>query len=174
MKLARFALLCLTFASTIVLAESNPVALINNPLVPTSAAPGGTSFTLTVNGTGFVQGSVVDWNGSTLATTFITSSQLTAVVPASDVVIAGAALITVVSPVPGGGTSNVDLFEVRQPFSAVSFGSPTSPAVGSDAGWVIAADVNADNKLDLVVTDYTDFGVSILLGNGDGTFQPQM
>jgi hypothetical protein len=37
-----------------------PVPLINQPLVPTSAQPGGSSFTLTVNGTGFVSGSVVD------------------------------------------------------------------------------------------------------------------
>jgi len=37
----------------------NPVPLINQPLVPAATAPGGTGFTLTVNGTGFVPGSVV-------------------------------------------------------------------------------------------------------------------
>ena len=37
----------------------NPVPLISQPLVPEAAAPGGTGFTLTVNGTGFVSGSVV-------------------------------------------------------------------------------------------------------------------
>ena len=49
-------------------AQTNPVPFVNNPLVPTSVAPGGPSFTLTVNGTDFVPGSVVNWNGSPLAT----------------------------------------------------------------------------------------------------------
>ena len=43
-------------------AQTNPVPFVNNPLVPASVAPGGPSFTLTVNGTGFVPGSVVNWN----------------------------------------------------------------------------------------------------------------
>ena len=37
----------------------NPVPLINTPLVPTSVAPGGAGFTLTVNGTGFVSGATI-------------------------------------------------------------------------------------------------------------------
>src|SRR5205085_4076949 len=41
-------------------AQTNPVPLINQPLVPDAVAPGGPRFTLTVNGTGFVTGSVVN------------------------------------------------------------------------------------------------------------------
>ena len=52
----------------------NPVPYINQPLVPDAAAPGGSGFTLTVNGTGFVSGSVVDWNGSARTTTFVNGS----------------------------------------------------------------------------------------------------
>ena len=33
------------------------------------------------------------------------------------------------------------------------------------------ADVNGDGKPDLVVADYDSANVSVLLGNGDGTFQ---
>ena len=44
------------------LAQSNPVALINLPLVPAGATPGGAGFTLRVNGTGFASGAVVNWN----------------------------------------------------------------------------------------------------------------
>src|SRR5438132_2196223 len=51
-------------------AQTNPVPLINQPLVPAAMAPGGAGFTLTVNGTGFVTGSVVNWNGSARTTTF--------------------------------------------------------------------------------------------------------
>jgi hypothetical protein len=43
---------------------ANPVPLINQPLVPEARKSGGSGFTLTVNGTGFVPGSVVKWNGS--------------------------------------------------------------------------------------------------------------
>ena len=42
---------------------TNPAPLINQPLVPDAAKPGGAGFTLTVNGTGFVSGAAVDWNG---------------------------------------------------------------------------------------------------------------
>src|SRR6266567_700175 len=38
--------------------------------------------------------------------------------------------------------------------------------------WYIAeGDFNGDGKLDLAVTDYSNNNVSVLLGNGDGTFQ---
>jgi hypothetical protein len=55
------------------LGQTNPVPLINQPLVPDDVAPGGNGFTLTVNGAGFVSGSVVNWNDSALATTFVTA-----------------------------------------------------------------------------------------------------
>src|SRR5215831_15286725 len=70
------------------------VPLINQPLVPDAVAPGSAGFTLTLNGTGFVSGSVVNWNGSHLATTFVSGSQLTATIPASDIATAGTASIT--------------------------------------------------------------------------------
>ena len=81
----------------------NPVPFIDDPLVPTSIAPGGTGFTLTVNGTGFVSGSVINWNGSQLTTThFVNSSQLTATVPAANITAAGTVWVTVTNPAPGG------------------------------------------------------------------------
>ncbi len=161
-------LLCTT---ALLLAQSNPVPLIDNPLVPASAAPGGPGFTLTVNGTGFVSGSVVNWNGTALATTFKSSSQLTATVPASDIAAAGTASVTVNSPTPGGGTSNVEFFPIRQPFTSVSFGK-LSFGVGASPAFITAADLNGDGRLDLVVADDNSSAVSVLLGNGDGTFQP--
>ena len=59
----------------------SPVPLINQPLVPDATAPGSPQFTLTVNGTGFVSNATVNWNGSPLATTYVSGSQLTAVAP---------------------------------------------------------------------------------------------
>ena len=38
---------------------------------------------------------------------------------------------------------------------------------------LVAADFNADNKLDLATINQTDNTVSVLLGNNDGTFATQ-
>src|SRR6266704_179312 len=38
--------------------------------------------------------------------------------------------------------------------------------------YVVTADFNGDGKLDLAVSNYGDNSFSVLLGNGDGTFQP--
>jgi hypothetical protein len=54
----------------------NPVTLIKQPLIPDAVAPGGAGFTLTVDSTGFVSGSVVNWNGSARSSTFVSNSQL--------------------------------------------------------------------------------------------------
>src|SRR5215472_16669546 len=109
----------LVFSLTVagVAAGQNPVPLINQPLVPDAVKPGGAGFTLTVNGTGFVSGSVVHWNGSARVTTFVSASKLTANIQASDIAKPGTASVTVVSLGPGGGTSNVAFFEVTPPSS---------------------------------------------------------
>src|SRR5437016_14670127 len=86
---------------------ANPIPLINQPLVPDAIKPGGAGFTLIVNGTGFVSGSVAKWNGSTRTTTFVSSSKLRASIPASDIAKPSTAFVTVTNPAPGGGTSNV-------------------------------------------------------------------
>src|SRR5206468_7853592 len=67
-------------------------------LNPTCATAGGPQFTLTVNGTNFVSGSTVNWNGTALATTFVSTTQLTATVPAVLIATAGTSSLTVVTP----------------------------------------------------------------------------
>jgi hypothetical protein len=151
-------------------AQTNPVPLINQPLVPDAAAPGGPGFTLTVNGTGFVSGASVNWNGSARATTFVSTAQLTATILASDIAIASTASVTVVNSSPGGGTSNVEFFPITLATSSVLLSrSDYATAAGSQG--VGVGDFNGDGKLDLAMTDNGANAVSILLGNGDGTFQ---
>jgi hypothetical protein len=153
--------------------QNNPVPQIDLPLVPASAQPGGPAFTLTVNGTGFVSGSGVRWNGGALTTTFVSSKQLTALISATDIATAGTASVTVKNPPPGGGSSNVAFFEVTIPASTVSLSTATS-STGNSPTSVVVADFTRGRAQDLAVTNEVDNTVSILLGNGNGTFQPHI
>jgi hypothetical protein len=107
----------------------NPVPFVNQPLIPTAVAPGGPEFTLTVHGTGFVSGATVDWNGAPLTTTFVSSSERTASVPAANVATAGTASVTVVNPsasaVTTGITGNVVFFSVVATSSSVFYDNAT-------------------------------------------------
>jgi hypothetical protein len=55
-----------------------------------------------------------------------------------------------------------------------TFQAARSVYVASGGGfpwYVVAADFNGDGRLDLAVSNYQDNSLSVLLGNGDGTFQ---
>ncbi|HWZ84754.1 MAG TPA: PQQ-dependent sugar dehydrogenase [Thermoanaerobaculia bacterium] len=85
-------------------------------LSPAAVIAGGPQFTLTVNGSGFVYGSVVRWNGSDRPTTFVSGSRLTAAIPLGDIAGAGTAAVTVFTPTPGGGTSGTLTFDINLTF----------------------------------------------------------
>jgi hypothetical protein len=82
---------------------------------PASAVAGGAGFTLTVNGSSFVTGSVVRWNGADRATTFVNNTQLTAAIAAGDIGSAGTAQVSVFTAGPGGGTSAPLTFTISSP-----------------------------------------------------------
>ncbi|MGD0778221.1 MAG: IPT/TIG domain-containing protein [Candidatus Solibacter sp.] len=86
-------------------------------LSPSSAAPGGADFILTVAGTGFTIKTTVQWNGAPLATTFVSASQLTAGVPAALIATAGTASVTVTGD---GGLSNALPFTIALPVPTTS------------------------------------------------------
>ena len=90
---------------------NNPVPTVTT-LAPTGVTAGDPAFTLTVNGTNFNASSVVQFNGSPRTTTFVNNTQLTAAILATDVTAVGAFPITVVNPLPAGGTSNPVNFNV--------------------------------------------------------------
>ena len=171
-SVAAFLLTAFAFAG--IATAQNPVPLINQPLMPDAVKPGGTGFTLTVNGTGFVSGATVDWNGSLLKTTFVSSSQLTASVPASDIATAGTASVTVVNPSPGGGTSNVVFFSITVAASPLAFNKSDLNSGGGGADSVTTGDFNGNGRVDLVVANDLGSNVGVLLSNGDGTFQPEV
>jgi hypothetical protein len=102
---------------------NNPVPVVS-ALDPSSAIAGASAFALTVDGSNFVSGSVVQWNGTTRTTTFVSSTRLTAAIAAADVASAATANVTVFNAAPGGGGSNAMGF-------AVMSGPPPTPVIRS-------------------------------------------
>lgn len=168
-----FILLALAISDTVLHAQVNPVPLINQPLIPTAVAPGGPQFTLTVKGTDFVAGAVVNWNGNPRTTNLVSASQLTATISASDIAVASTASITVINPAPGGGKSNTVFLSVSSPIPTFTFTKPSLNNSISVQSGLLEADFNNDGKLDLAGVRNGGFGdvVVIALGSGDGTFQ---
>jgi hypothetical protein len=78
MKTQMIAIFVGTVLAVALRAANNPAPLVYEPLQPASVAPGGSGFTLTVEGTEFVSGAVVQWNGAALPTTFVSTTKLTA------------------------------------------------------------------------------------------------
>jgi hypothetical protein len=67
-------------------------------------------------------------------------------------------------------TTSLLTFAAAAQASTVQFAAAKSYPVGVSPNAVAAADVNGDGKLDLVVSNLSGT-ISVLLGNGDGTFQ---
>jgi len=92
-------------------ATGAPPAPAVTTLAPNSATAGGPAFTLTVDGTNFVSGATVLWNGAARTTTFVSAARVTAAIAAADVAAAGAVPVTVRNP--DGQTSNATTFTVN-------------------------------------------------------------
>ncbi|MGH9849044.1 MAG: beta strand repeat-containing protein, partial [Blastocatellia bacterium] len=130
----------LTFTAT----PPNPVPTLTS-LTPNTAAFGSPAFTLTVNGTSFVPGAVVTWNGSPRQTTFFSASQLFAQIPAEDIATVGTASVTVVNPTPGGGASNALTFTISaqpNPVPAITALNPNSALAGDDPFTLVVTGTN--------------------------------
>jgi uncharacterized protein (TIGR03437 family) len=96
--------------------SSTPAASLAS-LNPSSAAPGGAAFTLTLTGAGFAANSTVQWNGAPLVTRFVSATQLTAGVAAALIAANGTATVTVLGD---GGPSNALTFTIALPTPATS------------------------------------------------------
>ena len=111
-------------------------------LSPASATAGGPGFQLTVGGTNFVQGALVNWNGSSRSTTFVSSIEVQAQILSSDIAVAGSYSVTVTNPPPGGGNSNRLTFTVNNPVPGIGSLLPDQALAG---GLAFTLTVNGGN-----------------------------
>ncbi len=129
---------------------------ITTSILPTNKTAGDSGFTLTVNGTNFISGSVVKFNGVTKTTNFISSTQLSATILTADLLTAGTFLVVVENASPGGGDSNAQIFTVHNVIPAITNISSSSKPVGSTQ---FILTVNGTNFLP---TSVVNFGGSAL------------
>jgi len=99
---------------------------------PTSKTAGDGDFALAVYGANFVDGvSAVRLDGADRTTAFVSTTQLTATIPASDLAAAGDKSITVFTPGPGGGTSNAQTLTVVKVTPVISWANPADIVYGT-------------------------------------------
>jgi hypothetical protein len=124
---------------------NNPVPAIST-LSPSSAAAGSAAITLSLSGSNFINGSVVNWNGTALPTTFVSSSSLTASVASTLLATAGTASVNVFNPAPGGGTSGNLTFTINSGSTSTAkkflFDASQAETAGN-ADWVVDQDNGA-------------------------------
>ncbi len=101
---------------------------------PDAVVAGGEGFDLTVTGANFVSNSVVQWNGSPRATTFLNSTQVQATINAVDVAVAGTVRVAVLNPPPGGGPSGEIALTVSSSSSPVPVIEKMSPVSAQSGG----------------------------------------
>jgi len=94
------------------LIAANPTPTTTS-ITPASANAGGPGFTLTVDGTNFINGaSTVTWNGANRTTTFVSATQLTAIIPATDIATTGSAAVGVTTT-GAAAASNTQTFTIN-------------------------------------------------------------
>ncbi len=107
--------------------------LVLSSLSTTSIGVGSASFSFAAYGTGVLSGSVVEWNGAALNTTYVSATQLSAQLPASDMTVSGSVPVTVFTPGTGGETSNAVTFTLTNPNAILTSISPSAGTVGGAA-----------------------------------------
>jgi len=121
------------FSAVSVVTVTNPAPVLA-ALSPASRVTGSEGFTLSIAGSGFVPGSTVRWNGSARSSQFMSSTEVRAIIPSSDLADSGTVAVTVSNPAPGGGISAALAFSVAarpRPVPILTAVSPSSRVVGS-------------------------------------------
>lgn len=152
-------------AVTFTVTSSNPVPTLAS-LSPGNINAGGPAFNLAINGSNFVSASTVKWNGNPLATSYISSTQLSATIPQTAIANAGTAGVSVSSPTPGGGSSGTLSFTIKQanPVPAIISLPTNSVKVGSGA---LTLTVNGNNFIASSIVYWNGMALSTHLVNAN-------
>ncbi len=132
------------------LTVQNPAPVLYS-ISPTAGTAGDSSTTLTVGGADFTGQAVVYWDATALATTYVSSTQLTATIPSSLLVNTGTFSITVMTPGPGGGASTSLTFTIWPSYPRSGAGSvltsapPALPTITQTGTVVSVLDWSAQN-----------------------------
>ena len=130
---------------------NTPISAPPNPaptttgLNPAAATAGGPAFSLTVTGTNFISGSRVRWNGVDRETTYVSATEVTAAIPATDIAVAGTTTVTVLNPAPGGGTSNAQTLTISAPSNPVPTTTGLTPSSTPVGGFPFTLTVTGTN-----------------------------
>jgi len=114
-------------------------------IAPSTAVMGSAAITLAVYGSNFLQeNAVVQWNGVPLNSMWVSATEMTATVPATDLAAAGSANVTVFNEGTGGGTSATQTFKITAVPAAttwvrsvpnVVFATNTTPYQAANTVW---------------------------------------
>ena len=106
---ARSSALCvLLIALATALSCSCPGAPSVTSISPSSTSAGGSDFVLTIDGKNFVSYSMLNFNGTPLTPSLVTSNQLVATVPAAAIAEPGTLQVLVLNPPQGTTTTPID------------------------------------------------------------------
>ncbi len=146
--------------------QQNPQPTLGT-IAPDQVPAGSADTSVTLNGTGFISTSTARLDSMDLTTTFVSATQLTAVVPAAEIVSVGAHEVAVYNPPSGGGLSNtLWFFAVETP--AVTTLSPDSGLQGTMVrvifygNGLLGCGVSPDNPgIGVSAVAYSDDGIQL-------------
>ncbi len=123
----------------------NHLAPTLGSISPASVSAGAGNTTVTFTGTNYDSSSVVYAGATPLTTTYVSSTQVTAVVPSSLLTTGGATVsLTVQTPTPGGGTSASKTLTVNHLAPTLSSISPTFATAGAGDTTITLTGTNYD------------------------------
>ncbi len=132
----------LNSSSTVEVIANNPLPVLSSISPSTSTAIGASSLPVTLKGNNFQSTSTVSYNGSKVAASFISSSEMVAIIPAAQLTVASEGEFKVQNAVPGGGESGGAGFTLTNPSPSLSNITPNEIQIGTASANVFLSGAN--------------------------------